>query len=117
MQLRFYARGTALVSLPGERRVVGQSPRYVGRILKIVDGAATWPASEEPFACASENAARLIRRCAAGDLLPADEITAARCGVPFVPVEFDGGAWMPAAPAAPKPSAAPVRGLQTKTKD
>lgn len=114
MQLRFYARGTALVSLPGERRVVGQHPRYVGRTLKIVDGAATWPANEEPVECASEQAARLVRRCAAGDLWPADEITAARCGVSFVPIEFADGAW---APAAPKPSTAPARGYQTKTKD
>lgn len=117
MQLRFCARGTALVSLPGERRVVGQHPRYVGRTLTIVDGAATWPANDQPHECdsASQHGARLTKRCTAGDLWPADEQTASHCGVAFVAIDHVGGAWLPA--AAPKSAAAPARGTPTKPKD
>lgn len=112
MQLRFYARGTGLVSLPGETRIVGQHPRYVGRALKIIDGAAAWPASEAAHECdsASAHGARLLKRCRAGELWPADEATAAACGVDFTALEFADGEWRPAQPK-------PARAFTKTTKD
>lgn len=99
MQLRFHARGTGLVSLPGENRIVGQLPRYIGRTLKLIDGAAAWPANAEPHECdsSSPTAARLAKRCRAGELWAADEATAAACGVEFVALDHSDGAWIPAA--------------------
>ena len=98
MQLRFYARGTGLVSLPGERRIVGQLPRYVGRKPIVTDGVCAWPASEDAHTVSvgSDAGARLMKRCRDGELWPADADTAAACGVPFVPLAFADGAWSPA---------------------
>lgn len=101
MQLRFYARGTDLVSLPGERRMVGQQPRYVGRKVEFatVDGkqVTTRPATEEPHVCEADSAqaAKLIQRAQDGSLWPADEDTAKACDLPFVEVVLIAGEWMP----------------------
>lgn len=99
MQLRFHARGTGLVSLPGENRIVGQLPRYIGRSLKMIDGATAWPANADAHECdsASDHGARLMKRCRRGELWAADEATATACGVEFVALEHSDGAWIPAA--------------------
>lgn len=137
MQLRFYARGTGLVSLPGETRIVGQHPRYVGRALKLIDGAAAWPATFEPHVVGSDErapirdrnggewaggagsaAARLIKRCRAGELWPADAATAAACGVDFTALEFADGEWRPAAARGAEAEATkPKRASYQTTKD
>ena len=115
MQLRFYARGSDLVSLPGERRIVGQQPRYIGRSLKsvTVDGKAfpARPATEEPHCCEADGAQapKLIQRAQEGSLWPADHATATACGVPFVEVSFFDGEWLPS--ERPKPIS-PVRAFK-----
>jgi hypothetical protein len=108
MQLSFYAKSDLLVSHPTAARIVGQHPRYVGRKVVVVDGAATWPATQQPFVCESDT--DVGRRCAEvtrkdGSLWPANEATARACNIEFVPVEFSDGAWRPA-PKTPTRSAA-----------
>lgn len=98
MQLKFLARSNLLVTMPGERRIVGQPPEYVGR--RCVDGQ--FPATTDGFACDSQSEAgirlaKLARRDAA--LWPADRATADHCGVPFVEITLKDGEW------TPKPSA------------
>src|SRR6478609_1497795 len=100
MLLKFYARGDALVTVPGVQPQIGQSLPRVGRVAShevnetlepahiaagVTPGFKVPAATREPFTVDSESAAgqrlkKLARRepC----LWPADEETAAECGVP-----------------------------------
>lgn len=98
MQLKFFARADMLVTLPGERRIVGQPPEYVGR--RCADGQ--FPATADGFTCDSQSEAgirlaKLARRDAS--LWAGDRNTAAHCGVPFVDLVFKDGEWTPKPPA------------------
>ena len=112
MKLRFYAKGDALVPIPGQGLIHGALLNYVGRSqskretgLKDSDGnalfQAAFPATESGYECDSESAeARELKRTLLvsermGDvsLYCADEQTASFVAVPFTPVEFKDGAW------------------------
>lgn len=94
MKLKFYARGTHLVSYPRTHRV-GSPPRYIGREAQGRELLAT----AEPFECEAESfvGARLLRLMQSGarhgdlPLWPADAATAAACGVKFAQTKFEGG--------------------------
>lgn len=97
-QLSFYARGDLLVSHPTARRFVGQLPRYVGRKPVANGSEASWPATQQPFVCEADSdiGRRLVKLCGRDHALwPADETTARACNVPFQPVEFADGEWVP----------------------
>lgn len=110
MKLRFYAAGDTLVSL---RDVEGRSlpvpsrgvpARYIGR---EYDAAVRgYPATKEAFEC--EDGTGLAEHCKknvrCGDLLCADEATAAACGVSFAPMNFKDGVHVPAPAKASKGS-------------
>jgi hypothetical protein len=113
MKLRFYSRDGHTVAWPGGKSP-GQIPHLVGRSFKpstkpgvagvfVADKEAAEVDSDAP------EAAHLIRQCQKGGLWPADEATAASCGVEFVKVAQDtDGEWIkaPSAPAAaPSPAA------------
>lgn len=111
MILKFYAKADALQRVPSFHPAVGQHDRYVGREHDPKRPGA-FPATREPFACDSESEdGRRLKHLLFrdGDLWAADQATADHCQVPFVPVEFDDGEWVPAKPRAPEPQA-------TKTK-
>jgi hypothetical protein len=116
---RWHARGSLLVTEPGYRPVIGQPPQYVGRefvqavtrkgaggVLEVLE-PASHPAAKKPYELPAASrdkeiakwAARL-RKLAARDrsLWPADEATASRAGVEFVPLSFNDGEWIPKAP-------------------
>ena len=96
MQLKFFARGDLLVTLPGFAPVVGQPLLRVGRDWSSRE--AVPPATKEPFSCDSESApGRRLKKLIARDesLWAADKETAAECGVPFVDLEFKDGSWVP----------------------
>lgn len=111
MKLRFHAK-TGRVHVPG-LKLVGAVPRIVGRKHLPGDGtktAATHPVDEDGFVIddADPNketrsaAEALKRKCRMGDLWPADEATAAACGVAFVKLELGAdGEWQPAAAKPP----------------
>lgn len=116
MKLRFFARGTHLVSYPRSQRE-GQRPRYLGREMdapKAGEHAGAYPATREPFECYTGTplGARVVhvmaQSAASGDLAlwPADEGTARAIGVRFVPTEFIDGEHRAVA-ATEKPKAAP----------
>lgn len=67
--------------------------RYVGRRHDV--NVRGYPATEHPYECedGTGEAAHLKRHVR--DLIPADEYTAAACGVKFVPHEFLDGVWVP----------------------
>lgn len=98
MQLKFFARGDLLVTVPGFSPVVGQAPAYVGREFKRIDGVAVHPATRDPFTVDSDTPegrrlVKLAKRDAS--LWPADKATAEHCGLPFVALAFDDGEWIP----------------------
>lgn len=95
MQLSFYAKGAQLVTMPGFRPMVSQSPQYVGR--RHDRQRRAFPAREEPFRIeADSDAARrlvkLVRRD--GSLWPADDATANACGMPAPRLHFADGEWI-----------------------
>lgn len=96
-RMKFYARGTGLVSVPDERRIVGLKPRYVGRTAVIVDGACAFPAAREPYECATPDEEARLGWITKNDasLWPADEATAHALGVPYVPLTWSDGSWIP----------------------
>jgi len=115
MILKFFAVEDLLVDVPGGH-VVGQLPRYVGREFAppTPGNLGSFPATKEPYECDSDSAEgrRLAHICKRDeDLFPADDETAAFCGVKRVPIEFKDGQWVEiSAPAksaksAPKESA------------
>jgi len=89
-----------LVREPGSVHVKGARAYYIGRKW---DGKLNgFPAHDEPHAveAGTEDAARLAHLCVRdSSLWPADEDTAAHCGVPFVPLKLVDGEWV-AAPDA-----------------
>ncbi|MEM6792110.1 MAG: hypothetical protein AAF715_31625 [Myxococcota bacterium] len=108
---KFYAKGRLLVADPtqGDPQP-GQPRRYAGRTMKIVDGQATFPATEEGFTYDEQRPAirdvdrRMLKRVRRDhDMWPADEVTAQACGVAFVPVVFKDGEFVPV--EAPQPKA------------
>ncbi len=79
-RLRFYARGTALVTDPhaqdrGVRRFIGR------RWQEVLPGRWAWCPTGEPQAVAHHG--DLVKAARDGDLWPADEETAKACGLPF----------------------------------
>lgn len=112
MQLKFYARRDALVNVrPGDTTFhIGQR---IPRINREYDPETrTYPAQPEPFVCDSEspvgqNALHAMRvGIKDPPLWPADEATAAACGVPFIAVRLVDGEWIAddsKAQPAPKP--------------
>ena len=106
MQLRFVPKRGASPKWPG--RGTGSYP-FAGRTFDAETRVNK--ADVEPFAVAvpSLEANRFRELCVRdGDVFPADEATAAFCGVPFVRVErVDDSGWMPA--AATEPPRRPAR--------
>lgn len=116
MKLRFYAKPGHVCHWPSAVRVTGQAYAYVGRDLVPGDAAkgiaVSHPAKKEPVEIDDEHAdpdqrtraerlKQFVKRD--GSLWPADEVTAQRCGVDFVPLELkDDGEWH--AKAAPLPT-------------
>lgn len=119
-KLKFFARKDFLCNArPGATTATGQFPQYVNRALNMVDGAATWPAVAEPFACeeGSEVALNLVRKVKGKKdpaLYPADEYTAAACGCEYVETEFKDGVHLPKQALPPKP---PVKASRAKAED
>jgi len=112
MKLRFYARGTDLVYDPRVPRAYQQRPHYVGR--DFVPGSkgvgAQHPATKEPFEIddSEPGAEHLIRLTFIdSSLWPADEATAKRCNVAFVPVELRNGVYVAKDQAQLEKAAAP----------
>ena len=109
MQLKFYARGDLLVTLPGFPPIGGQQLFRVGREFVRGDAdkgiPASHPATKEPFLVDSDSApGRRLKKLIARDesLWAADPATAAECGVPFVELEFKDGSWNPKAAVSDK---------------
>jgi len=131
-KLKFCARGLFKVNArPGAITVKGQFPQYVNR--ENVPPAAkgepmTHPATKTPFECdADSETGRILlarmgaiprnpRRQKDPPLWPADEATAEVCGLPYQPIEFKDGAWVPKA-AAPSTKPAPTKGADKKVTD
>lgn len=109
MKLSFFAKGDALVTVPGQAHSRGQHLRRVGRTWT---NEAIPPATKEPFTIDSdsEGGARLAKLIGRDQsLYAADKATADFCQVPFVDVEFiNNKSWAPK--AAPKPVEAPKDG-------
>jgi hypothetical protein len=110
MQLKFFARGDLLVTVPGFAPVVGQPQLRVGR--EFVRGDESkgippeYPATKEPFVVDSNSPeGRRLKKLIQRDesLWAADQATAAECGVQFVELEFKDSEWLPK-PAVSKPS-------------
>lgn len=107
MKLRFIPRADTLTRLP-EHRIQGAPARYIGRELRMENGAPSWPASREPFECnasidESKMGGYLRRLCQRdGDLMPYDKETADYCGVRFKAMQWDNGVWREAQPELPK---------------
>ena len=102
MKLRVFARPGHVLPYPGQR-TAGQIRRYIGRESKSRDGVISHRAKEEPTEIDdSSDAGRMIVRLFLqnGDkpLVPAEEETAKRLGVKFVPGKVVGGEWDPDAP-------------------
>lgn len=101
--LRFCAKGDLLVTRPGFRPLVGQSPVYVGR-RHVRDGKmGSFPATDKPFEVdATTDVAVRLAKLARRDrsLWAYDKETAQHCGIDFVPVEYVDGEWVPAKPKA-----------------
>lgn len=100
MRLSFWAKEDQLVPVPGVRPSIDQAPEYVGRAF-LPGKPAGFPATEVPFVVDSETTegrrlVHLTRRDAC--LLPADEATAAACGMSFVPHQLTDGVMAPIAP-------------------
>lgn len=102
-KLRFYAKGSGSVSLPGFQGHIGQMPIMVGR--KYDPEKGNWPATKDPFECDTDSTVgrRLARLTRIDDALwPADEATAVACGVPFVETEWRDGVIVPVTKGAKK---------------
>ena len=89
--LQFVPLGKSLVPLPGTQETEGQAPRRV--CARVVRGEWTWSSTPHSVDPQSRDAIGLIRMAQRGDLAPADEATAAACGLQFKPVAFVDGAW------------------------
>lgn len=100
-QLKFFAKEGHVVHEPGPK-VVGQVPRYVGRVFKVQeDGeiakktrkSGHYHANPEGFSINSDHElSRIVEHYARqGGLWCADRATALHVGVPFVAVQFDAG--------------------------
>jgi hypothetical protein len=101
LKLKFYARGDALVTVPGVYPAIGQALPRVGRE-QGSDGVLR--ATKEPFEADSDSDAgrrliKLVRRDQS--LWPADKVTAEACGVEFIELTQRDGEWVP---KATKPS-------------
>ena len=104
MKLKFYARGDALVTVPGVYPAIGQALPRVGRIqdpvqpLKVGEsGLSRLKATKDPFEVDADSDAgrrliKLVRRDQS--LWPADKATAEACGVEFVELEFKDDEWV-----------------------
>lgn len=81
-RLRFYARGTALVTdVAAQERGIR---RFIGRrFQEVLPGRWAWVPTGEPQAV--EYSGDLAKACRDGDLWAADEETARACRVPFDP--------------------------------
>ena len=122
--LGFYARADLLVTDPSYRPIIGSTPRYVGRRCEQVDiggkKALRHPAVEKAYTCdfwspSGQRLLKLARRDSS--LYPADESTAAACGLSFIAVEFSNGEWAPKAAAkAPAKLKAP-ESISTTSED
>lgn len=113
MKLSFYAKPGHCVHWPDRMRVSGRVYQYVGRQYNAE--TRVHEALAEPVVVDTEHAdaehcraAERLRRVCARDsaLWPADEATAAACGVPFVPVELRDGEWRPVPMKSAKKEAA-----------
>jgi len=111
MKLRFIAREDALATVPGSRASVGQSAHYVGRTyVAPKDGkGGMYPATQEPHEAMFDMSKqddvirfnRYVKIAKRGDIWPADQETAAACGVEFVQASFKAGEWTRGAAPAP----------------
>lgn len=105
MGLKFLPRPGHMVTFAGGN-AIGQLARYVGRSLKKSDKpgvAGVYAAEAEPVEVPEDgpDAAHLIRQAQRGGVWPADEATAAACGVEFVKLSRDtDGEWVATPKAA-----------------
>jgi len=103
MILKFYAREDLLAYAPGSRPTIGSAPPYIGRTLQA---DRSLPATEAPTAYDIDTAtqdgaqrlARFTKLVQRGAVWAADAPTATACGVPFIPVTYQDGAWVKAPP-------------------
>ncbi len=110
MKLKFYAKAGDCCPWPNSHHF-GQPRRYVGRQYTAPDESkgtgATWPAKKEPDEVESTtpDGEHLIRYCLKGNLWPADEVTAAACGVDLPKLKQGAdGEWVPEPSASAKPA-------------
>lgn len=93
--LKFYARDPHVVHHPG-LKATGQLAQYIGRRFNFETRQHEAVPEGE---CLAEGTPDALRACKAvlrdGALWPADEATAAACGVPFVRVELVDGSFRP----------------------
>jgi hypothetical protein len=94
LKLKFFARGDALVTVPGVYPQVGQALPRVGRV-QGSDGVLR--ATKDPFEVDADSDAgrrliKLVRRDQS--LWPADKATAEACGVEFVELEYKDDEWV-----------------------
>lgn len=106
MILKFIAREDALAREPGVRPAIGQPARYIGR--RFDPAIKGHPATEEPHCFNTERIdpltlADLKRAARKGSIWPADDATAAECGVSRPNVAFADGVW------TLKPATAPAK--------
>lgn len=110
MGLKFLPRAGHMVPFAAGNGF-GQLPRFAGRTFKasnIRGVAGVFAADSEPVEVDPDgaDAAHFKRHVTQSDpgMWPADEATAAYCGVEFVPVALDGasGEWLPAKKPAAK---------------
>lgn len=125
--LKLYAREGLLYD-PTRARAMGQDPPYIGRSKVMVDGAASWPAVQEPYTIKLElhrqehrNALQRLRKHAQkGALWAANKETAKELLVQHVEVTFADGAWTekspPPKPASPAPAGASAAGADSNKK-
>jgi hypothetical protein len=103
VKVRFLAREDFVVREAGVAPRVGEATRYYGR--RFDAATRGYPATEDgvEFDADSEDGRKCIRACRDNPmpLWPADEATAALCGVKFTPVVFADGAWVAAPPESP----------------
>jgi hypothetical protein len=113
MGLKFLPRAGHMVHFTAGNSA-GQISRFVGRTLKPIAkggaGAVAYVSDDEPTEVDpdSPDAAHLIRQARKGDpgVWPADEATAAACGVEFVKLARDpDGEWIAALKAVSAPQA------------
>lgn len=93
--LKFYAKSNLLVRIPGAQPRPGQPDMYVGRVFDKPNRA--YPASKTGYEVdeESDQGRRLLRLVRIDKCLwPANLETASLCGVDYVPVEFDNGAFV-----------------------